>query len=216
MNFSCPQHQCWDCQQKTADAGGMIFRCRWCERGYCEDCLDWDKTELFGDNLKEYELLGYPPVNQAYYIYCPSCTDYHTQNQDHRDFCTRRAIEIDAQHLEMIEEEEAKKSINPRSRSETQSLTDATTLDESGVSTPQPNLSSRSNLSSKTKRKAAPAFFKPDLFTLKDSEALTRVKKGLDLPSPSGSRKRKVAAGPAKMTPTKRSRQLAYSFAGSP
>lgn len=41
IGFNCSQHQCFDCQQKTTDAGGMLLRCRWCERGYCEDCLDW-------------------------------------------------------------------------------------------------------------------------------------------------------------------------------
>lgn len=46
----------------------MLYRCRWCERGYCEDCLDWDKTELLGENLKEYEILGFPAVSQAYYV----------------------------------------------------------------------------------------------------------------------------------------------------
>ena len=46
----------------------MLYRCRWCERGFCEDCLDWDTTELLGENLKEYEILGFPAVTQAYYV----------------------------------------------------------------------------------------------------------------------------------------------------
>lgn len=79
MHFSCPQHQCVDCQQKTTDAGGMLYRCRWCERAYCEDCLDWEKTNLVGENLKEFELLSFPAVAQAYYIKCPDCTDHHNE-----------------------------------------------------------------------------------------------------------------------------------------
>ena len=77
MNFSCPQHNCAECESKTGDAGGMLFRCRWCERAYCEDCADWEKTELLGENLREYELLGFPDVSQAYYVKCPECTDHH-------------------------------------------------------------------------------------------------------------------------------------------
>ncbi|KAK0893854.1 hypothetical protein LTS16_012523 [Friedmanniomyces endolithicus] len=75
MNFFCSQHQCVDCGAKTTEAGGMIFRCRWCEKGYCEDCLDWEKTNLIGDNLPEYKMLGCGARAQAWYIECPGCTE---------------------------------------------------------------------------------------------------------------------------------------------
>ena len=166
MNMHCSQHQCVDCQQKTTDAGGMIFRCRWCERGYCEDCLDWDKTELLGENLKEYELLGFPAVTQAFYICCPNCTDFHEENQEARDFCRNIASQVDEQYKEMLEEktlaaaagEEDAKAALPPSRAE--SLTDATTVDCSGISTPQLDIAELFTLSGKSTRKAAPQSFK--------------------------------------------------------
>ncbi|KAL8769332.1 MAG: hypothetical protein Q9203_005475 [Teloschistes exilis] len=154
-------------QEKNADAGGMIYRCRWCERGYCEDCLDWDKTELLGDNLKEYELLGYPAVAQAYYIRCPPCVDHHATNSAERDFCAQQAAETDAKYRIMQEEQQAKDMPSPaectkpspaRTPSETQSLTDASTIEDSAVATPYP-LTDDGGRPSKRKRKAAPTSF---------------------------------------------------------
>jgi len=165
MNFSCPQHQCVDCEQKTSNAGGMLYRCRWCERGYCEDCLDWEKTDLLGENLKEYEILGFPAVTQAYYIKCPNCTDHHIENSEAREFCERAAAEIDDKHKALVDEqallaaaaEVAKKPKKAPSRAG--SLTDATTLDSSGISTPR-IAQDQSTKSTSKKRKAAPATFK--------------------------------------------------------
>lgn len=144
----------------------MIFRCRWCERGYCEDCLDWDKTELLGENLKEYELLGFPAVNQAFYICCPSCTDYHKENQEAGDFCRNMASQVDEKYKKMLEGkafiavagEESAKAALPPSRSE--SLTDATTLDCSRISTPQLHVAELFTASRKSLRKAVPQSFK--------------------------------------------------------
>ena len=142
MHFSCPQHLCFDCQQKTGDAGGMIYRCRWCERGYCEDCLDWEKTELLGESLKEYEILRFPSVIQAYYIKCPDCTDKHSEDGEARRFCKRRAKEIDDEYTDFLEQQAltaaAAKVIDTpgKSPSSTGSLTEAPTLDSSGISTP--------------------------------------------------------------------------------
>ena len=166
IGFSCPQHQCFDCQQKTTDAGGMLFRCRWCERGYCEDCLDWDKTELIGENLKEYELLGFPAVTQAFYISCPSCASYHEDNQEARDYCAQQAAHIDAEYSKQVEQqeslaaatEEAKKDLLQSSRAA--SLTDATTLNDSEVATPNVEPVDLATSSAKSKRKAAPETFK--------------------------------------------------------
>lgn len=31
LGFICPQHECIGCQRKTANCGGMLYRCRWCE-----------------------------------------------------------------------------------------------------------------------------------------------------------------------------------------
>lgn len=142
MHFSCDQHQCNDCTQKTSDAGGMLFRCRWCERAFCEDCLDWEKTDILGDNLKEYELLGFPPVDQAWYVKCPRCTEDHEVSPADFALCENAAIEIDEKHVQFLEEraraaaaeEEIKEITAVPSRDE--SLTDATTINTSGISTP--------------------------------------------------------------------------------
>ena len=73
--FYCCQHNCTGCGKATTDAGGLIFRCRWCPQGFCEDCLDWDKTELIGENLPEFEILGELSPSGGFYIKCPDCID---------------------------------------------------------------------------------------------------------------------------------------------
>ena len=47
--------------------------CRWCAFGYCEDCLDWDRTRLLGDNIDEYKVLKFPIRREAYYVICQDC-----------------------------------------------------------------------------------------------------------------------------------------------
>ncbi|MCJ1433349.1 hypothetical protein MMC27_002709 [Xylographa pallens] len=141
--FHCPQHQCVDCLQKTGDAGGMIYRCRWCERGFCEDCLEFDKTTMIGNNLKEYELLGFPEVTQAFYVSCPSCKEHHMEDLNAKQFCETKAQEYDEEYKHMLAsksltittDDAERKMVSSFSRAG--SMTDATTLDESGLSTPQ-------------------------------------------------------------------------------
>ena len=201
MFFHCPQHQCADCEQNTTNAGGMIYRCRWCERGYCEDCLDWDKTDLLGENLKEYELLGFPAVVQAFYIKCPSCHDHHVEDHKARDFCARRAVKIDKQYQKLEQEQEllaaavevAKKSTVPPTPAE--SMTYATTLDGSGLTTPDSDGMKDSPAASSRKRKAAPTTFGFD-------GVIEETLSGASTP------KRKAAATPVKVSPAKRSKRL--------
>ncbi|MCJ1391544.1 hypothetical protein MMC18_004408 [Xylographa bjoerkii] len=165
--FHCPQHQCVDCLQKTGDAGGMIYRCRWCERGYCEDCLEFDKTTMIGNNLKEYELLGFPDVTQAFYISCPSCKDHHIEDLDAKEFCKTKAHEYDKEYKHMLESRavttvtndvESKTASGSFSRAG--SMTDATTLDESGLSTPQVECADTFRTSTGAKRKTKSASLK--------------------------------------------------------
>ena len=159
-------------------AGGMLYRCRWCERGYCEDCLEWDKTELLGENLKEYELLGFPAVTQAYYIKCPSCHEHHNESPEARDYCAQQAAEIDARYEAMVDEQAlvvaatrvAKKPVPP---TPAESLTDGTTLDSSssGISTPRSG--DFPGTTSSRKRKAAPQSFNQTTTPSKRSKRLT-------------------------------------------
>jgi SWI/SNF-related matrix-associated actin-dependent regulator of chromatin subfamily A member 5 len=63
----------------------MLYSCRWCPDAYCEDCLDWDKSTLLGDQLDEYELLGFQKSSTAYYIVCPSCNEGMEDNEMLKD-----------------------------------------------------------------------------------------------------------------------------------
>ena len=128
--FNCPQHQCYDCEQKTSEVGGMLYRCRWCERAYCEDCLDWDKTTLLGNNLLEYELLRYPEVIQAFYIECPACADHFVENAEDKKLCENLAEEFRIEHEITFGYGEG--AICTRAGS----LTDAATIETPGVNTP--------------------------------------------------------------------------------
>ncbi|KAL8731624.1 MAG: hypothetical protein Q9166_003312 [cf. Caloplaca sp. 2 TL-2023] len=185
-------------EQKTQDAGGMIFRCRWCERGFCEDCLEWEKTELVGDNLKEYELLEYPSVTQAYYIRCPQCTHHHASNPAEQEFCAKQAKEIDNNYEMMLAERKAAEAVaetdaqDPSlpASSDTQSLTDASTIDSSAVATPY-CITGDGGTSSRKKRKAAPASF--DLATLPLDSPV--VPYDSDEYTASSKKKRKISLG---------------------
>ncbi|KAL8946580.1 MAG: hypothetical protein Q9222_007042 [Ikaeria aurantiellina] len=170
ISFNCSQHECWECHSKTGDAGGMLYRCRWCEKAYCEDCLDWDKTQLIGDNLKEFELLDYPAVVQAYYIHCPPCKEYHNSDPAAQEFYEQQANEIDAEYTikrdkEGVDLEAAVEKISHKSPdlSETQSLTEGSTIESSPVATPYPDGGARSI---RKKSKAEPVYFEEETLPL--------------------------------------------------
>ncbi|KAL8821595.1 MAG: hypothetical protein Q9223_000384 [Gallowayella weberi] len=123
-------------------------------------------TELLGDDLKEYELLGFPAVTQAYYISCPSCTEHQNSDAAAKDFFANRAMEIDQQHAVWLEEQDAQtaeqeNSHVPTPPSDTLSLTDASTIDSSTVATPY-CITDDGGATSRKKRKAAPASSKAD------------------------------------------------------
>ncbi|OCL08592.1 hypothetical protein AOQ84DRAFT_376610 [Glonium stellatum] len=105
--FYCPQHECVDCGKKTSDAGGMIFRCRWCARGYCEDCLEWDKTVLVGETLPEYEVLGEGANQQAFFISCPPCEEWRDEDPAAKEWFQGMEKTYQEHHAEWIEAAEA-------------------------------------------------------------------------------------------------------------
>lgn len=194
MFFHCPQHQCADCEQNTTNAGGMIYRCRWCERGYCEDCLDWDKTDLLGENLKEYELLEFPAVTQAFYIKCPSCHDHHLEDPEARDFCSREAANIDKQYQKLQDKQAllAAAAIVPPTPAESMSY--ATTVDSSGITTPGSVHMGESSAS--RKRKAAPGSSSLDVVTIDSSSGeSTPKRKGISTKLRLSAPKRKNQVG---------------------
>lgn len=113
-NFYCPQHQCFDCEKKTVDAGGLIYRCRWCEKGSCEDCLVWDGPEknvdlsqLYGENLPELEMLGYDRAKTGGFYYdCPSCkANWKTDTADFRR-CQAERAEIEQMYRRFLDAQE--------------------------------------------------------------------------------------------------------------
>ncbi|KAF8445337.1 SNF2 family N-terminal domain-containing protein [Kalaharituber pfeilii] len=87
LGFYCPQHQCLHCDQKTTNAGGMLYRCRWCEAAFCEDCLEWDQTVLIGDGLVEMDLWGYREREGVYWIKCQGCVQIHKENRGNEALC---------------------------------------------------------------------------------------------------------------------------------
>ena len=139
----------------------MIYRCRWCERGYCEDCLDWEKTDLLGDNLQEFELLGVSAVTQAFFICCPLCVEYYAANPEDRFTYDTYAADIESIYQKRLNEKAAADKNTtgrlpvPPSRAE--SLTDASTAQDSSVATPQLQASDNNiRTPMSKKRKAAP------------------------------------------------------------
>ena len=132
--FYCSQHECFDCREKTTNAGGMLFRCRWCELAYCEDCLDWDRTDLTGETLPEYLSLGFGAVVQAYYIVCPGCQDQQKDDPKSRAFCKRKTVEYDRQLQDAIGRADGEGAVRA------ESMTEATTVEGSGAITPAVDL----------------------------------------------------------------------------
>jgi SWI/SNF-related matrix-associated actin-dependent regulator of chromatin subfamily A member 5 len=144
--FHCPQHQCGSCGQKTGDAGGMLYRCRWCEKAECEDCLDWQMFKPIGDNLIEYELLGYNSMTQAFYVQCKSCSINFAKNEDDRKVCEilekewveewekrfGQATDGDASEVTSV-------AMERTGSAGEDSLTDAMTIDTPGLQTPTVN-----------------------------------------------------------------------------
>ena len=101
---TCPQHNCAECMSNTSAAGGMIYRCRWCERGFCEDCLDWDTVRLLGGTLAELEMLGFGEVTQAFYIECPMCIERFDQSPEDARFMEAEKARIAAEYERFIDE----------------------------------------------------------------------------------------------------------------
>ena len=104
--FYCAQHNCSDCGKTTADAGGLIFRCRWCPQGFCEDCLDWDKTELIGENLPEFEVLGEQVMSGGFYIKCPSCIELAQEDKQQKVWLEEMEKTFKEQHDTWLQDRE--------------------------------------------------------------------------------------------------------------
>ncbi|KAH0299400.1 hypothetical protein KCU84_g16250, partial [Aureobasidium melanogenum] len=142
MNFHCPQHDCHDCERSTGNAGGLIYRCRWCHKGYCEDCLD-PNSKLLGETIPEYEVLDFVPKRNAWYIHCTECQESQEDpafgkliasmaKQHDKEY----AELLQAQHDNMAQNAQPGASEVPMPPSRDESMTDGTTLESSGQATP--------------------------------------------------------------------------------
>ncbi|GAB7350777.1 hypothetical protein MBLNU459_g1319t1 [Dothideomycetes sp. NU459] len=153
--FHCSQHSCDECEKTTADAGGLMYRCRWCERGFCEDCLDWDVSVLVGSDLPEYEMLGYKSKANAWYVECHECLNAMTRDPETKSFVEIQKALIkeeyakylggedkDAKSMIKLEQDEDRKARleqddNRTVKLEQDSMTEATTAASSRIMTPQ-------------------------------------------------------------------------------
>ncbi|KAF4632324.1 hypothetical protein G7Y89_g5801 [Cudoniella acicularis] len=107
--------------------------CRWCERAFCEDCLNFEKTKLIGDNLPEFETLGFPAMTQAFYIQCHVCTDHFIEHPSDKKLCDEFAENVRLEHEKKFVGVEERES---SSRPDSVSMTDATTVGTTGINTP--------------------------------------------------------------------------------
>lgn len=142
MNFHCPQHDCHDCERSTGNSGGLIYRCRWCHKGFCEDCLDPD-SKLLGETISEYEVLQFTPKRNAWYIHCTECQESQ-EDPAFGKLIASMAEQHDKEHAELVQAQNdnmdhsaelaASDLTMPPSRDE--SMTDGITLESSGQATP--------------------------------------------------------------------------------
>lgn len=101
--------------------------------------MEWDQAEFIGDTLPEYQLLDYPINSRACYIVCPGCMEQHRQEPEAREFCEQKSQEIDQELRKKLGEDGMdQEGVSPKKErpSRSESMTDATTLEESEVMTP--------------------------------------------------------------------------------
>jgi len=108
----------------------MLYRCRWCERAYCEDCLDFDKGILIGNGLPEYANLGFEEQVQAFYVQCAACTDHLAEHPIDRKLCDNLARDAQLEYKTLIGV-----TAETSRESRSVSLTDATTIETPGINT---------------------------------------------------------------------------------
>jgi SWI/SNF-related matrix-associated actin-dependent regulator of chromatin subfamily A member 5 len=133
--FFCPQHACHDCGKNTSDAGGLIFRCRWCPQGFCEDCLDWESVVLVGQNLPEFELLGEPAPAGGFYICCPDCSDSFKNSKVDSEWVEGLEREYEERHEVLLRER--REAVQQFER-DSNAVNEASALQNGGLVLPDP------------------------------------------------------------------------------
>ncbi|APA13184.1 hypothetical protein sscle_10g079540 [Sclerotinia sclerotiorum 1980 UF-70] len=87
FQFACPRHTCKDCKQKAAFVGGMLYRCRWCEKAQCENCIDWKSFKPLGDTLVGLDLLDFAEAPTAFYVHFQDCTAKFEKDGEFKALC---------------------------------------------------------------------------------------------------------------------------------
>lgn len=136
MNFTCSQHSCHDCEKNTSNSGGLIYRCCWCHRGYCEDCLD-PKSELLGDTLPEYEVLGFVTKRNAFYIHCHQCKEIEDTDPEAAKFIGSIREQYSREFAELLQAQALSEQDVVAGAGGYESMTDGITLESSGQATPR-------------------------------------------------------------------------------
>lgn len=93
-HFYCPQHECFDCTKKTTEAGGLMYRCRWCEKGFCDDCLQWETAHLIDESIPEMEMLHYR-TNNGFYVDCHVCVGHWQKDPEEFQHVQREKLRIE-------------------------------------------------------------------------------------------------------------------------
>jgi SWI/SNF-related matrix-associated actin-dependent regulator of chromatin subfamily A member 5 len=131
----CSQHQCFDCEKKTSEAGGLIYRCRWCEKGYCEDCMDWDTVNLINDSIPEMEMLNYY-TNNAWFVECQACVEHWKLDPGDYKFVQKEKARIEKQYSAFLKASEAAVEVTSGAESKTADTGTGTPVTISEVETP--------------------------------------------------------------------------------
>jgi len=116
----------------------LIYRCRWCHKGYCEDCLD-PNSQLLGETIPEYAVLDYAPKRNAWYIHCTECKESQ-EDPEFGKLIASMAEQHDREYAELLQNDNMTQNTQlgasevPPSRDG--SMTDGITLESSGQATP--------------------------------------------------------------------------------
>ena len=84
----------------------MIYRCRWCEKGYCEDCMDWDTVNLINDSIPEFQMLNYY-TNNAWFVECQTCVEHWKQDSGDYDFVQKEKARIERRYTKFLKASQA-------------------------------------------------------------------------------------------------------------
>ncbi|KAL3709382.1 hypothetical protein TMatcc_003172 [Talaromyces marneffei ATCC 18224] len=74
-NKVCPHHRCRKCGLTANNAGGLLLACTKCPGAYCIDCVDLDAIKSIGDNILEFEAIGYESPRYIHHITCGDCLE---------------------------------------------------------------------------------------------------------------------------------------------